>query len=348
MERFGVECTGMSISVDTPSGGARVAPRWRTRLARWLLMGVFLYVVMTWVAGGAQTWEAVRRIGPAWFALGLGLTTLNFVLRGARWQMLLAARGARVSLGASFSIYLAGIALSATPGKAGETVRSLFLLRHGVRVGTSLAMFVVDRLSDLLGVLLVALVASVMAGSVADASVSRWLWALALTLGASLVARWLVRTGGWRRLAAAFGAWPRLSHAGAWIAHGGEDFLALWRPALGSVSLALSFIAYGLQGCIFAGMVAQLAPSVSFWTALTIFAASTLAGAVSMMPGGIGAMELSLVLMLHAEGVDPASGLAAALCLRAVTFWFGLLLGLVGLGIAAKEHHGPAFDTSAR
>jgi uncharacterized protein (TIRG00374 family) len=87
-------------------------------------------------------------------------------------------------------------------------------------------------------------------------------------------------------------------------------------------------------------MVAQVAPDLSPWVAASIFSSATLAGAASFIPGGIGAMEIALVVMLGTHGVATANALAAALCLRAVTFWFGLLLGAGGLAVAGRARHG--------
>jgi uncharacterized membrane protein YbhN (UPF0104 family) len=56
-----------------------------------------------------------------------------------------------------------------------------------------------------------------------------------------------------------------------------------------------------------------------------------------MVPGGLGAMELSLVLLLQAQGVPAPAALAAALSLRGVTFWFGLLLGSFGLLLVIRK-----------
>ena len=104
--------------------------------------------------------------------------------------------------------------------------------------------------------------------------------------------------------------------------------------------MLLSLLAYGLQAAIFAGMVGQVAPSLSPGWSVAIFATGTLVAAASFIPGGIGAMELALVLMLGRHGVDATSALAAALCLRAVTFWFGLVLGAGGLLLAGRLRRG--------
>lgn len=315
------------------------AARWPLWLARLLVIGVLSYLVLGWYVGGPETLDAIRRIGSRWLLFGIVLTLLNFGLRAVRWQILLRAAGARVPFATSVAIYIGGIGLGASPGKLGETLRSVFLLPHGVRVGTSLAAFFVDRLSDLLAVLLLAATAAtwVVAGPGSDGS--RWAALLLVAIAGSWGLATLVRKGQVDRLlgGSAAGGWR--SRVREWVNKAGHDYVLLWRPRLAGLSVLLSLAAYGLQGLVFAGMLAQVAPQVPSVRAIGIFAMATLAGAASFVPGGVGPMELALVLLLGRDGVDAPSALAAALSLRVVTFWFGMLLGAGGLSLAARRHH---------
>lgn len=310
------------------------------RLSLWLLAAVLAYLALTWLFGGAETMDAARRIGSGWILVGLLLTTMNFAVRALRWHFLLRAMGARVPPAVDGAVYLAGIGLSATPGKVGETVRSALLVRYGVPVGTSLAAFLADRLSDLHAVLLIALLPLAWAAGWSDPGVLRWALVLGLVTAAPLALAAAVRGPWWPRLLEAASRLKLLHRLSDWLRTGARDFTGLWRPRVATLSIAASLLAYGLQAAIFAGMVEQVAPHVANSTAFWIFAAATLAGAASFIPGGVGAMELALVLLLRQQGVEGASALAAALCLRAVTFWFGLLLGALGLSAAARMQRG--------
>jgi glycosyltransferase 2 family protein len=280
--------------------------------------------------------EAAHRIGLRWVVIGLVLTIANFAIRAVRWHALLRAMGMHVPAAVNGAVYLAGIGLSATPGKVGETVRSAFLVRHGVPVGTSLAAFLADRLSDVHAVLLIVLLPLAWASGWEDTSVLRWALVLAIVAIAPLVMALVVRSRYLPRVMAGLAQIRALRSPADWLQRGTQDFTRLWRPGVACWSIGASLAAYGLQAAIFAGMVAQVAPQVPLLTSCAIFAAATLAGAASFIPGGVGAMELALVLLLQQQGVDGPSALASALCLRAVTFWFGLLLGAIGLSVAGR------------
>jgi uncharacterized membrane protein YbhN (UPF0104 family) len=209
-----------------------------------------------------------------------------------------------------------------------------------VAVGTSLAAFVVDRLSDVHAVVLIALFATAAFAGWSDPGVLRWSGVMLVVVLSGLVFRLVAGSRWGPRLIAFLARHRRLKRLADWLLRASGDFPRLWRPAVALPSIALSLLAYGLQAAIFAGMVAKVAPGFSPWLSAAIFASATLLGAASFIPGGIGAMELALVVMLAGHGVDSASGLAAALCLRAVTFWLGLLLGAAGLLVAGRARHG--------
>lgn len=306
------------------------------RLSLWLLAVVLAYLGLTWWFGGAETVDAALRIGQRWVLLGMILTVANFAIRALRWHTLLCAMGMRVPAGVNGVVYLAGIGLSATPGKVGETVRSAFLVRRGVPVSSSLAAFLADRLSDLHAVLWIALLPLAWAHGWDDSSVLRWAAVLVATMVAPLVLFAVVSSRHWPQLTAGLARVRAVRRPVAWLQGCAEEFTQLWRPKVIWWSVAASLAAYGLQAATFAGMVTQVAPQVLPLTCVWIFAAATLAGAASFVPGGVGTMELALVLLLRQQGVDGASALAAALCLRAVTFWFGLLLGALGLSVAGR------------
>ncbi len=61
---------------------------------------------------------------------------------------------------ANLRIYVAGLGLTWTPGKSGELVRGAFLVRYDVPFSRSVLLFYWDRLSDLAGMLGLALAAT--------------------------------------------------------------------------------------------------------------------------------------------------------------------------------------------
>jgi len=281
-----------------------------------LYLGLALYVGWRELAGAIANLGAVALIG------GLLLAGLNYLLRFGRWRDILRRMGQQVPLADNLRVYVGGLALTATPGKLGETIRSALLLRWRVPVGASLAAFFVDRLTDLIGVLLLAAITG--GGPL-------W-WTLAGVAIAAGVALRFAFSAHWSEAVA---QWleqhHRLATLVALLRSGMAQYVAAWRGSRVAAYVAIALLAYGVQAAVFAAYVQRLWNSADWITSLHIFATATLAGAASMIPGGLGAMELALIAQLAAEGMPLTSATAATLAVRAVTLWFAILLGLVCL-----------------
>ena len=99
---------------------------------------------------------------------------------------------------------------------------------------------------------------------------------------------------------------------------------------IGIVSWTCEGLAYYV---VLRGAYPALAPGIeTVLTAVFIFSVSTVLGALAATPGGLGAIEASLVaLSQRLLGLAPASAIAAALLVRFATLWFGVALGLASL-----------------
>ena len=100
-------------------------------------------------------------------------------------------------------------------------------------------------------------------------------------------------------------------------------------------TLLLSIVAWGLEAVGtwlilggFAGVTASLGE------ATFIYAFSTVAGALTMLPGGLIATESSMIALLElTTGLVPSGEIASAatLLVRFATLWFGVALGALAL-----------------
>jgi glycosyltransferase 2 family protein len=287
-----------------------------------VVLAAATYLSIALYVGWRDLADAFASLGAAALLAGLLVASLNYLLRFARWHDLLLRMGQRLPLADNLRIYVGGLALTATPGKVGETLRSALLLRWQVPAGASLAAFFVDRLTDLVGVLLLA--------AVTGGGVFWWALAAAAVLGGAglrvaggsarggQIARWLERR-------------HRLAGVVALVRLGLAQFVAVWTAPRVIAYVAIAMFAYGIQGLIFAAYVQRLWDGAQWTASLHIFSTATLAGAASMIPGGLGAMELALIAQLSLAGMPVTAATAAALAVRAVTLWYAILLGLLCL-----------------
>ncbi len=121
------------------------------------VVGVILYGAATFAGDYHAISHALMNFPLETLALVLLLVVVGWLLRGWRFYYYLRSNGAAVPLGYSISSFLAGFALTSTPGKLGEAVKGVFLKQdYGVSVTRVVGIVMMERLMDLAGVLLLA------------------------------------------------------------------------------------------------------------------------------------------------------------------------------------------------
>lgn len=276
--------------------------------------------------------HALRNIGWAEGTVILGLSLLNYALRFVRWQWYLSLLGHAIPAPQSALIYLAGFALTTTPGKAGEAVRSLYLQRgFKVPLSHSFAEFFAERFVDLLAVLLLSALVVVAMGRYQGLLIG-----VALLLGVVLL---LVQRPVWlnaatpylhrlpARLAGVLEKIPRLLSAAGMLLNG--------RVLFGG--LLLSLVAWGAEGVAFSLILHFMELPGSVVAGVAIYSIAVLAGALTFLPGGLGGTEAVMILLLAALGCAPADAGAVTIVCRLTTLWFAVILGLAALPVVHRS-----------
>ena len=314
-------------------------PGWRS--AGVVLVVVAVYCASLWWLDRSN--GTFQRVSSAWHWLPMAALPVfaSYLVRYWRWRWLLRRNGDPVPFALGLCGYLAGFALTATPGKAGELLRLRYFGRIGVPAPRTLAAFVFERACDLLVVLLLSMVAAPLFPGLATLAGI----VLAFVLLLFAIARWHALRDGieravvfvptvWLRRACVFA----LSAARALDSH-------LDARALG-MGLASGILAWSLTSAVFMGACIGFGVDVDPLLAFGIYPLAMLVGALSFVPGGVGTTELAIILMLNRLGVGTDDALAIAVGTRLVTLWFAtgvgggavLLLERKGLRRAADPH----------
>lgn len=306
-----------------------VSPR---RVVSLLIAAAALIAVV--VAAGDVRELGDRLGGFAWsaFALALLLSLGNYGIRFVRWVLYLRRLDLAVPTAPSLAVFLSGFALSVTPGKVGELVKS-YLLRaiRGIPVATTAPIVVAERLGDLLALIVLAGI------GVASYRVA----VEALVAGAVVIALGLVVLA-WPRLFRALVdlvTAPQLTRRFRERLHDFHDGIrVLVRPVPLAWSTGLGVAAWACECIGFAVVLAGFPDTaVPLGLATLIYAATTIAGAVSFLPGGLGVTEGAMTLLLvESGGVDAPTAVAATVLIRFATLWFAVAIGLVAMAIARR------------
>lgn len=83
-------------------------------------------------------------------------------------------------------------------------------------------------------------------------------------------------------------------------------------------------------------VVYALGFETNLFVLMGIYCVSILAGALTFIPGGIGATEAAMSLLLIALGMEASIAILASVIARAITIWFAVALGLLSMLILNK------------
>jgi uncharacterized protein (TIRG00374 family) len=278
---------------------------------------------------GDDTWRQFVALPVNLIAALLGLSLINYGLRAWRWIYLSRLSGLYVPNAANLVYYLAGYAFTATPGKAGEAIRLLFLKKgHGVRLSLSLPLMIADRALDLWGVaLLICLGLASLAGLQTYAlALLIILILLSLPMMAPLsfrnLGRPICRQLGMRRQVRVRQVVRILERFAGWRGYG-----------LMLVPSALGWLAEGVALWL---LLLALGADIALLHAASMFCLSMIIGALTLLPGGLVGAEVTLVAMLNTAGVDLKTAVVATAVIRLTTFWFAVVLGAILFPLAVR------------
>jgi uncharacterized protein (TIRG00374 family) len=299
---------------------------WRYRAVVLSVVGSALgYLGFSLWGGWQAVGAAVSEVGLVGIAIALLMSSVNYGLRFVRWQTYLKVLGHPMPWRPSLNIYLAGFALTTTPGKAGEALRGVLLKRWGVPYPQSFAAFFSERLSDLFAVVLLTLF---------GLSLYPQAWPM-IVVGVALVAVGLVVLSQRRLL-------ERITKN---VPAGGGKVIGLLRHLLQVLVhaqqchrlrlmlglTALSVVAWSAEALAFDWILKWMGADIPLTFAVFVYALAMLAGAVSFMPGGLGGAEAVMVGLLVWKGMNSADAVAATVLIRLATLWFAVAIGAVML-----------------
>jgi len=290
------------------------------------IMALYL-IALIWVDSNNQIFHEFSNVLEV-FPILIGLSLVSFLLRYLRWYWLLSRAGTRTNVIFAYFAYLAGFAFTATPGKLGELIRIRYLAYKGVPPWLVLAAFIYERVFDLMAVLIL----SALAISRIDIFVFVFGFVVLILAGLVCVALnpgWLTKTSAYLRL-------YRLKKLAliCLMLRDGISGCRVWVTPLDVLlSMALGLLAWIVTSFSFVLLLNYLGVSIPILSSLAIYPLSMLAGAASMMPGGLGSTEITIVALLSYFNVPIATATLAAIGIRFSSMWFSVICGLIAMGI---------------
>ncbi len=287
---------------------------------------ILIYSTFVLLSDAREFAGAMAAFDARWLPALLGLPLVNYFLRFLKWQYLLGRTGVGLSRGRSLQVFLAGFSMTVSPGKFGEVLKSCLLRdREGIPVSLTSPVVVAERITDLMGMIVLALCGAAAAGGSGVLPV--------VASGAAFCILGVIVLSSRRAFSVISGALCRLRFFST-----RRDAMCTFRETSARlldarsllVCVPLSIVSWGAEAMVLAAAAASIGYRLPAGLSLLAHSAGTIAGAVSMIPGGLGLTELTIGGLLS-PSMGRSGAAAATILMRFATLWFAVVIGLVAL-----------------
>ncbi len=293
-------------------------------------MGVamLLYIALTLWSGFDPLWTALRKFPVATHLSAVfGLVFFGLLLRALRWEYYNRHLNWGVPAYPNLIVFLASFAFTATPGKAGEVIKSFLLKsRYNVSITESASVLMMERLQDLLAVLMLA------AGGLSMLAYAQWYFLLCtlVVLGVAIFIASETVHGAVLRLLERF---ERLKPVTEKLHNFFRVGRALFQFKPFAIGLLIALLAWLCEAYALHVIFQGLGVNLPLLTAFFVYGMATVIGALSMLPGGLGGFEASMLFLLKTLQVTNAVAVASTVLIRFCTLWTASLLGMIFLSL---------------
>jgi len=302
-------------------------PIWYTVIG--LVIFIFIIAILGFLMDGERSVEILYSLDRRLLICLLSLSLINYILRAYRWHLTTQEMNLSIPFFETLTHYISGFSFTTTPGKLGEVLRLWFIRRrHKYEYVEIMPLFIIDKLSDIHGILLLCCIGVTSFSQYHGVTLGIAFLFLVLTL---VLIRKNLLINIFRGMNVTSSRWKIMLtkvtsflHESASLLNSGYYLVAVFLSTLGW--LAECFALHIL--------LIYLGVEVTFLQSLFIFTFSSIAGAATMLPGGLLGAEVTMFGLLLAIGCDTNNALISTFVIRMTTLWFAVALGFMTLPLS--------------
>jgi len=296
---------------------------WKGRnIAIWTVLSAVIVFILLSLISDLEALEAALVGFPLGLLVPIALLSLgNYVLRYVKWHWYLKLMGHRINRFPNFLVFLCGFALTVTPGKVGEFVKTYIVKeRFKVPYTISTAVLLMERFTDMAAIVILSclgLFLQFLHWSIAVISILALFGFLMLLRNRSF-AGWVINQLDHFRLLKRFSEPLRTFYEDGWI---------LLEMGVFIQSLLLSLAAWFLEGLGYTIVAWGLGSPISLMEGVFIYSVALLGGVLTLFLGGLGATEGGMVGLGIVFGMSRSTSAASTIIIRVMTLWFAVVIG---------------------
>jgi len=312
--------------------------KYKKKIIYSLIFAALFYLAFSVYANIGQLGIAFSSFHWYVFPLVIALAFMNYMMRFLKWQYFTKVLGISIERKFSFMIFLSSFIMSITPGKVGEVFKSYLLKEHnGTPISKSAPIVIAERITDFLSLILLCMAGVLLFGydSRLIILVGIFFVLVIAIISSKRMSHSIIRV---------FERFSFISKFSQRIYTAYDSIYQMIRIKELTISIILSIFAWFFEclGLYFVinsfGIESYV--HIDIFVAVFIYGSATIAGAVTMLPGGLGATEASIAfLLVSLKGVPENVAVAGTLLIRVATLWFAVIVGIIAVLAYQKASH---------
>lgn len=266
-----------------------------------------------------------RTIELKYLPLILVLAPLNYIFRFIKWNYFLKISNIRPDPLVNRYIFMSGLSMTITPGKIGELLKCYLLKEHiNAPVSQTSSIVMMERVTDGLAMVILGLIGMLAfpyGRPVVFVSAILLILLIAVFQFESVI-NFLLAKSEKVSFMKRFTQFTRNFYQSARLMLSARSLV---------FAVGIGVISWGFEGLIVFLAVKALGGEISIFGSFFVIAISSLAGALSFLPGGLGVAEGSIMAILVLGGINTQIAAATTLLTRFSTLWLGVAIGIIGL-----------------
>jgi len=297
-------------------------------LISFLILTVIIYSILIIVGDYQKISEELMTLNLWIIPAVMFFAWLDDFIRFFKWDYYLRRLNIKIPKKLSFFIFFSGLSMSITPGKIGEVLKSYLLKKaRGIKMRKSVMVVVFERLTDVLGLAILALL-----GAFTFINNSYFLVLISILISLLFIAFMMLSSKRvFLKLSKILVKIPFVKKYVKYINNIFKTSKSLLSVKVLAFSTLISVVSWFSECFGFYILMQALGSPIPILTAMFIFSFSSIFGSIIFLPGGLGASEGSFVALLLFVGVSLATASLATILIRLCTLFWGIFIGIVSL-----------------
>ena len=296
------------------------------RLILVLVAVVGIYAIFLLISDFSIISEKISNFKTNYLPLILLLVSVSWIPMIVKWHFLLKNCEIDVPLRKSIAVFFAGIAFEITPGQIGSLIKSQLLkTSSNIPRTKTVPIVVVEKVYDLIGAVLASIIGIVILGMEPHLIVIAILVLVTIFFfvyyrpASEIFFKQITKRKFFSKYVENISDFYEIVHKSTNV-----------KVATICILLALTYW-FMVSAAAYYTLIAFDVNLLDYLKVLAIYATSTLLGAISFIPGGIGITEGTLAGLLTLEGIGVSTALILSVMIRIMTLWYLVCIGFIAL-----------------